>query len=223
MELAAIGEITSARQQVAHIGVRVNPNIDAKTHPYISTGLHAHKFGVSGDKAMALMQQVDNHPWLEPIGLATHIGSQITELGPFAESAHFLVGMADELAGMGIRLSYLDVGGGLGIDYGDDLGLMIDDWKSIVNRQSSIVNIPDWVTAVAQPIVQAGYQIVMEPGRSIIGPTGLLLTQVIYTKEQGEKQFIIVDAGMNDLLRPTLYQAQPVSYTHLTLPTKRIV
>jgi diaminopimelate decarboxylase len=200
MELAVIGEIASARQQVARIGVRVNPNIDAKTHPYISTGLHAHKFGVSGEKAMAMMQQAAAHPWLEPIGLAAHIGSQITDLGPFAESAQFLVGMADELAGMGIRLSYLDVGGGLGIDYSDDLRLTIDD-------SESIVNISAWVTAVSQPIAQAGYQIVMEPGRAIIGPAGLLLAQVIYTKQQGEKQFIIVDAGMNDLIRPTLYQA----------------
>jgi diaminopimelate decarboxylase len=198
MELAAIGKIATARQQAAYIGVRVNPNIDAKTHPYISTGLHAHKFGVSGESAMALMQQAATHPWLKPVGLAAHIGSQITDLGPFGESAQFLVGMADELAGMGIQLAYLDVGGGLGIDYSDD---------SIVNYPSSIAHISEWVTAVAQPITQAGYQIVMEPGRSIIGPTGLLLTQTIYTKKQGEKQFIIVDAGMNDLIRPTLYQA----------------
>ncbi len=198
MELAAIGEIASTRQQVARIGVRVNPNIDAKTHPYISTGLHAHKFGVSGEKAMALMQQAATNPWLDPIGLAAHIGSQITDLGPFSESTQFLAGMAEELAGMGIRLSYLDVGGGLGIDYGDPRNPI-----SARNR----ISITDWVTTIAQPITQAGYQIVMEPGRSIIGPTGLLLTQVLYTKQQGEKQFIIVDAGMNDLIRPTLYQA----------------
>ena len=205
MELATIGAMATARQQVARIGVRVNPNIDAQTHPYISTGLHAHKFGVSGEKALAMLREAAGHPWLEPIGLAAHIGSQITELEPFAQSAQFLAGMADELAGMGVRLAYLDVGGGLGIDYGEKL--KIDNDESIVNRQSSIVNISDWVTAVSQPITQAGYQIVMEPGRAIIGPTGLLLTQVIYTKKQGEKQFIIVDAGMNDLIRPALYQA----------------
>ncbi|MCB9418662.1 MAG: diaminopimelate decarboxylase [Ardenticatenaceae bacterium] len=208
MELAAIGQIANERQQKARIGVRVNPNIDAKTHPYISTGLHAHKFGVSGEKAMAMMQQATAHRWLEPVGLAAHIGSQITDLGPFGESARFLVGMSDELAGMGIHLNYLDVGGGLGIDYSDD---------SIVNRQSSIVDITDWVTAVAQPITQVGYQIVMEPGRSIIGPTGLLLAKVIYTKKQGEKQFIILDAGMNDLVRPTLYQAH-----HPILPANEV-
>jgi diaminopimelate decarboxylase len=196
MELAATGEIASARRQIAPVGIRVNPNIDAETHPYISTGLHAHKFGSSGEKAMVLMQQAANHPWLEPTGLAAHIGSQITKLAPFVESAQFLVGMADELAGMGIRLAYLDVGGGLGIDYtGESSG-----------RQSQ-VSIPDWVTAVSQPITQAGYNIVMEPGRSIVGPTGLLLTEVVYTKKQGQKVFLIVDAGMNDLLRPTLYQA----------------
>ena len=199
MELAAIGGIAGARHQVAHLGVRVNPNIDAKTHPYISTGLHAHKFGVSGETAMGMMQEAANHPWLKPIGLATHIGSQITDLGPFAESAQFLIGMADELEGMGIRLTYLDVGGGLGIDYSNQ--------QSTENSQQITPSIADWVTAVTQPITQAGYQIVMEPGRSIIGPTGLLLTQTVYTKKQSEKQFLIADAGMNDLIRPTLYQA----------------
>ncbi len=203
MELAAIGEIAGARQQIAPVGIRVNPNIDAETHPYISTGLHAHKFGISGEKAMVLMQQAANHPWLEPIGLAAHIGSQITKLAPFIESAQFLVGMADELEGMDIHLSYLDVGGGLGIDYSGDWELEIGESSDL----QSLVSILDWVTAVSQPILQAGYNIVMEPGRSIVGPTGLLLTEVIYTKKQGQKEFIIVDAGMNDLLRPTLYQA----------------
>lgn len=199
MELQTIAKIAAARQQVARIGLRVNPNIDAQTHPYISTGLHGHKFGISGEKAMALMQYAAQHPWLEPTGLAAHIGSQITKLAPFVESVQFLIEMADELAGMGIRLAYVDVGGGLGIDYGDD--------SITPNQQSAISSISDWVTAVAAPVTLAGYQIVMEPGRSIIGPTGLLLAQVVYTKIQGEKQFIIVDAGMNDLIRPTLYQA----------------
>ncbi len=198
MELAAITEIAAEKQTIAHIGVRVNPNINAETHPYISTGLQAHKFGVSPERAMAMLQQAAAHPWLKPIGLATHIGSQITDLSPFAEAANFLVGLADELAGMGIRLNYLDVGGGLGIDYADPRNPVSD---------RNPVSIAAWVATVSHPITQAGYNLVLEPGRSIVGPTGALLTQVVYTKEQGHKQFVITDTGMNDLLRPALYQA----------------
>ena len=199
MELLAIATIAKERRQIARIGVRVNPNINAQTHPYISTGLHGHKFGVNPERAIDIIRQAATNPWLEPIGLAAHIGSQITDLDPFAESARFLVGLADELAGMDIRLDYLDVGGGLGIDYYGE--------QATANGKQLTPTIEDWVTAVSHPIAQAGYNLVLEPGRSIVGPTGALLTQIVYTKEQGGKQFIIADAGMNDLLRPSLYQA----------------
>lgn len=191
MELAVIAATAAELGRVAAIGVRVNPNINAATHPYISTGQHAHKFGVPIDKAVAMMRQAAEHPWLNPVGLAAHIGSQITDLGPFVESAEFLVNVAQELAQMGIHLSYLDVGGGLGIDY----------------ATKTAPEIEEWVTAVTAPIRAAGYEVVMEPGRSIVGPTGALVTQVIYTKQQGDKAFVITDAGMNDLIRPTLYNA----------------
>ncbi len=199
MELGTIAAIAESRRQIARIGVRVNPNIDAQTHPYISTGLHGHKFGVNPERAMAMMQQAANHPWLEPVGIAAHIGSQITKLSPYAETAQFLIGMADELAGMGIALDYLDMGGGLGIDYNEP--------QLTKNIQQSTPSIGDWVTAVSEPIAKAGYNLVLEPGRSIVGPVGALITRVVYTKEQGGKQFIIADTGMNDLLRPSLYQA----------------
>ncbi len=192
MELETIAEVAMQQQTIASIGVRVNPNIAVETHPYISTGQREHKFGVSPDTAVAILQFAQQHPWLQPVGLAAHIGSQITDLPPFVESAHFLVKMANELAESGIRLQYLDVGGGLGIDYGE----------------GNVLPLAEWVTAVSQPILQAGYEVVMEPGRSIVGPTGVLLTHVVYTKPQGGKEFLIVDAGMNDLLRPTLYKAQ---------------
>ncbi len=192
MELNLIAKVAAARQQRAHISLRVNPNIRAETHPYISTGLKAHKFGVDRATAVRLFQFAATHPWLEPVGVAAHIGSQITDVKPYRESAKFLVTLADELAAAGIRLTYVDVGGGLGIDYDEE-------------REAPMPG--DWITAVSQPIIQAGYQLVVEPGRSIVGPAGLLLTQALYTKQQGEKQFLIVDAGMNDLLRPTLYQA----------------
>jgi diaminopimelate decarboxylase len=206
MELEAIAAVASERQQVARIGVRVNPNIHAETHPYMTTGEKWHKFGVAPETAVTLFHHAREHPYLQPVGLAAHIGSQITAVPPFVQSAHFLVQMADELASSGIRLEYVDVGGGLGIDYEDwDIGILgyLDPNTSI----SQYLNISDWVTAVTQPVLAAGYNVVMEPGRSIVGPTGLLLTRVTYTKTQGDKQFVIVDAGMSDLLRPTLYQA----------------
>jgi len=200
MELKRIAEIAAAHRHMTRIGVRVNPNIYAETHPHISTGLTAHKFGVPPETAVSMLQFAAQHPWLEPVGAAAHIGSQIVDLRPFAQAARFLADFADEMAGGGIRLAYLDVGGGLGIRYGEDWRLKTEDW--ILDTDPT-----EWVTAVAEPVQQAGYQLVMEPGRSIVGSAGLLLTQVIYTKQQGEKSFLIMDAGMNDLLRPTLYNA----------------
>lgn len=191
MELHAIADIAGQRRQIARIGVRVNPNISAETHPYISTGQHAHKFGVPWPTARAMFRFAADHPWLEPVDLSAHIGSQILDVAPFVESARFLADRAAELRAEGIALRRLDVGGGLGIDY----------------EGKGSPEIGEWVTAVAQPIIDAGFPLVYEPGRSIIGPTGVLLTQVVYTKQQGDKHFTIVDAGMNDLLRPTLYHA----------------
>lgn len=158
---------------------------------------------------MAMMQRAAAHPWLEPVGIASHIGSQITKLSPYEEAVQFLIGMADELAGMGIKLDYLDVGGGLGIDYEGD-------WR--VETESPAPQIKDWVDIVSHPITQAGYNLVLEPGRSIVGPVGALVAQVVYTKEQGGKQFVIADTGMNDLLRPSLYKAH-----HPILPIQQPV
>ena len=206
MELKRIAEIAAAHRQMTRIGVRVNPNIYAETHPHISTGLTAHKFGVPPETAVRLLQFTAQHPWLEPVGVAAHIGSQIVDLQPFAQAARFLADFADEMAGSGIPLAYLDVGGGLGIRYGENWRLETGDWEP---------GPADWVTAVADPVQKAGYRLVMEPGRSIVGSAGLLLTQVVYTKHQGEKSFLIMDAGMNDLLRPTLYDAHhPILPVH---------
>lgn len=191
MELETIAEMAAARQQIVRIGVRVNPNISAETHPYISTGQHAHKFGVPWPIAYKMLRFATSHAWLQPVSLAAHIGSQIVDTAPFVEAAHFIADLAVELKSEGIDLQYLDIGGGLGIDY----------------EKVGSPTISEWITAVSQPLTTAGFPIVLEPGRSIIGPTGALLTQVVYTKQQGDKHFTIVDAGMNDLLRPTLYSA----------------
>ncbi len=190
MELAAVAAVAARLGRVAPVGVRVNPNISAATHPYISTGLHSHKFGVPRARAVAILRAAAADPWLRPVGLAAHIGSQITDLDPFAQAARFLVSVADELADEGIRLEYLDCGGGLGIDY-----------------QGAAPGLADWVHVIGPVIRAAGYELVVEPGRSIVGRAGALLTRVVYTKQQGDKRFVIADAGMTDLIRPTLYQA----------------
>ena len=190
MELAAVAAVAERLGQVAPIGVRVNPNISAATHPYISTGLHGHKFGVPRERAVAMLRAAAAHPWLRPVGLATHIGSQITDLDPFAQAVRFLVELADDMEREGIRLAYIDAGGGLGIDY-----------------QGGAPAAADWVRTVGPLVAAAGYGLVVEPGRAIVGRAGALLTRVVYTKQQGEKRFVIVDAGMTDLIRPTLYQA----------------
>lgn len=190
MELGVVAEEAERAGRVASIGVRVNPNISAETHPYISTGLHGHKFGVPRERAAAILRVAADHPWLRPVGVAAHIGSQIVDLDPFAQSVAFLLDFAEELRAAGIPLDYIDAGGGLGIDY-----------------TTAAPEISAWVRTVAGPIQAAGYRLVLEPGRSIVGPTGALLARVVYTKTQGQKRFVIVDAGMTDLIRPMLYQA----------------
>jgi diaminopimelate decarboxylase len=143
------------------------------------------------------LQAAAAHPWLRPVGLAAHIGSQITDLDPFAQAVRFLVELADKMGQAGIPLEYIDAGGGLGIDY-----------------EGAAPGAADWARTVGSLVGGAGYGLVIEPGRSIVGRAGALLTRVVYTKEQGQKRFVIADAGMTDLIRPTLYQAhhplQPV-------------
>jgi diaminopimelate decarboxylase len=192
MEFERLAAVAADLQKTARIALRVNPDIGAETHPYDSTGRLVHKFGVPRETAVALYRRAAEHPWLHPVGLAAHIGSQITRLEPYHDMAASLIELASDLADQGIQLSYIDAGGGLGIDY---------------DGRSPIPAISDWITELAGPILDAGYGLIIEPGRSIVGPAGLLLTRILYTKEQGGKSFIIVDAGMNDLVRPAMYNA----------------
>ncbi len=203
MEMHLIGEVAARVGRKTAVGIRINPNIYAKTHPHISTGTHAHKFGVTWEVGRRLYQFAADHAWLTPVGMAVHIGSQIQDVEPYVKAAHFLVEMADSLAADGIRLHYLDIGGGLGINYDEPFA----------SPQQLIL---EWKTAVSAPILNAGYKLVMEPGRSVVGTTGALLTSVVYTKKQGGKTFVIGDAAMNDLLRPSLYDA-----VHPLLPIKQ--
>ncbi len=195
MELAVVGEIAAEMGVVAPVGVRMNPNIDAETHPYISTGLHKHKFGVPIDQGIALLQQAQEHAFLRPVSIASHIGSQIRSLNPYAEAAQLLSDVAQELKTAGISLNYIDIGGGWGLDY------------EAMNGGDGVTEIGRWLDEVKKPIDQAGFKFVAEPGRSIVGSAGCLLAQVVYTKQSAVKNFLITDAGMSDLIRPTLYQA----------------
>lgn len=180
----------------ARISIRVNPNIDAKTHPYISTGLHENKFGVDIDTAKQMYLYAHKSSMLEPVGIHFHIGSQLTELSPLIEASHKIAQLARSLVALGISLRFFDIGGGLGIRYEDEKPIDLYAYaQGILGTLSGC----DWT-------------IICEPGRRIVGDGGLLLTQVIGQKHTSQKRFVIVDAGMNDLMRPALYGAfhQPI-------------
>ncbi|HUN22162.1 MAG TPA: diaminopimelate decarboxylase [Anaerolineales bacterium] len=189
-ELLAVADVAQQIGCVARVGVRINPQVAAATHPYIRTGTFQYKFGVPATEGVQLLHWASTHPHLQPVGIAAHIGSQISEIEPFVQSAQLLCQLASELRAAGVPLEYVDVGGGLGIPY-----------------EKTAPHPAEWVQAVAQVLAGAGLRLVMEPGRSIVGPSGVLLTRVQYNKRNPLKQFVIVDAGMTELIRPTLYQA----------------
>ena len=188
-ELEKIAQIASSCGQIAPVSLRVNPNIDAKTHPYISTGLAESKFGIKIETAEHLFQRAHEDPHLNLVGIDCHIGSQITEIEPFLASLNILINLVQRLAGKGINLSHIDIGGGLGIKYKDEEVINWDEFASEIKK--SMKDIPQ--------------RLILEPGRSIVGNAGLLLAQIILLKNNGQKNFAVVDAGMNDLLRPALY------------------
>jgi diaminopimelate decarboxylase len=190
-ELQAIDRAAGEMRTRARIALRVNPDIDPKTHPYISTGLKENKFGISIDRALEHYRVAKTLPNVDIVGIHQHIGSQITELQPFIDALTKTIGFVKELRAAGIEIAYLNIGGGLGITYKDETPPL-----------------PGELAESLRPIVKdCGCTIVMEPGRAIVGNAGVLVTSVLFRKESGEKRFLIVDAGMNDLIRPSLYEA----------------
>lgn len=190
-EARRLSRIATALGRPARISLRVNPDIDARSHPYISTGLRQSKFGVDIGEAPALLTRLAALPSMEVRGLHYHIGSQITEIEPMEEAARELVALARLLLDAGHPLRFIDLGGGLGIDY-DGTG----------------VPSPSDLGRRLRPILDGlPLEIVFEPGRSLVAASGVLLTRVILVKEHGGKTFVVADAGMNDLLRPALYEA----------------
>ncbi|MBA5637368.1 diaminopimelate decarboxylase [Duganella sp. LX20W] len=201
-ELHRLNEVAGSMGKRARISLRVNPNVDPKTHPYIATGLKANKFGVAFDDALATYRTAAQLPHLEVTGIDCHIGSQLLDDAPLLEALDRLIELIDTLGAEGIVLHHLDIGGGIGINYGeageappvavaDYLGRLfakVDAWRAARHNGAPI-------------------KVIFEPGRSIVGNTGVLLTKVEFLKHGEEKNFCVVDAAMNDMMRPALYQA----------------
>lgn len=194
-ELEAVAERAARLRKTARIAFRVNPDVLAKTHPYITTGMREHKFGVPIRDARRLYNLAAQYDWLEPAGISVHIGSQITEVSPFEETMERVLKLAADLMRDGLNIGFIDAGGGLGISY--------DGGPS--NHFARTVR--EYAKALLSPLRNKPFHLLLEPGRSIIAPAGALLTRVIYVKENSGKRFLVTDAGMNDLIRPSLYGA----------------
>ena len=193
-ELEALAETAARLKTQAVIAVRVNPDVSAKTHPYISTGLYEHKFGVPIPEARTLYSKAAKHPYLKVAGVSVHIGSQITDVSSFTDALERVADLVRALRTQGHDIRYVDAGGGLGISYEGDA-------ENFAQRISA------YARAVLKPLRRLKVHLLLEPGRSIVGPAGALLTRAIYRKTNHRKRFLIVDAAMNDLLRPSLYRA----------------
>ena len=194
-ELWALAECAARLKQTARIALRVNPDVPAETHPYISTGLHQHKFGVPFAASRRLYAQASGIRSLSIAGVSVHIGSQITDVKPFGEAMLRVADLVRELRADGHHIDFVDAGGGLGIAY-DDKDL--PDFGDYV---------AEYAEALLRPLRGLKVHLLLEPGRSILAPAGTLLTRVLYRKTNGSKNFLVVDAAMNDLIRPSLYNA----------------
>ena len=191
-ELELVGQVAAAEQKPVHVGIRVNPDVTTDTHPYISTGKSGIKFGLPTDQVVPAAEYVLRHPLLELTSLAMHLGSQIVDVEPFLQGITRLMELLDRLRSIGVSsLQVLDIGGGLGIRYAEERAL----------------DPGEFARAVIPRLTASGMMVYLEPGRFLVGSAGVLLTRVLYRKHSGGKGFIIVDAGMNDLVRPSHYQA----------------
>lgn len=190
-ELVVINQVAEEMDRVAPVSLRVNPDVDAQTHPYISTGLKENKFGIAHHQAVAVYQQAHALSHIEVRGIDCHIGSQLTQITPFVDALKRVLALVDELKTHGIELQHLDLGGGLGIRYQDE----------------TPPSPAEQITALLAELGDRQVEILIEPGRAIVGNAGVLLSEVLYLKHSEEKNFAIIDAAMNDLMRPALYGA----------------
>ncbi len=190
-EMRHVESVAKREGKVARISIRVNPNVDPKTHPYISTGLHENKFGVEIDMAKRMYIYAKNSKWLDPVGIHFHIGSQLTELSPIKEAVEIIANLVRSLKAINIDIRFFDVGGGLGVVY----------------DKESLINTYEYAETIKEATKDLDVTIVCEPGRFLTANGGWLITSVLYEKVNGDKRFVIVDAAMNDLIRPSLYKA----------------
>ena len=190
-EIRVINDVAASVGKQARIALRINPDVDPKTHPYISTGMKKSKFGIAADRALDEYKMASSLGHIDVVGVHAHIGSQLTDVTPFVDSLKKIVALIETLKGRGINIQYLNIGGGLGITY--------DDEKPPLPQ--------DLADAVSPLIKDLGVTLVMEPGRVIAGNAGIMVTKALYEKVGETKRFVIVDAAMNDLLRPSLYSA----------------
>jgi diaminopimelate decarboxylase len=203
-ELQTLTECATQLRRRARLALRVNPDVPAETHPYISTGLHQHKFGVPMDEARELYRRAGDQKFLQAAGVSVHIGSQIRDVEPFSATMQRVAGLVRNLRADGHRIAYVDAGGGLGITY---------EGQTPFNFAAAA---REYARALLSPLRGLDVHLLLEPGRSIVGPAGVLLTRVLYKKENRGKQFLVVDAAMNDLIRPSLYKAH-----HEIVPVRR--
>lgn len=190
-ELGLLGRVTEETGKTAPMSLRINPDVDPGTHPYISTGLQKNKFGIPIERAEELYERARQHPGLDPVGVDCHIGSQLTEISPFMESLQRLLELWSRLRGRGLSLKYLDLGGGLGITYGEEE----PPHPGELGR------------ALCRELADQDLTLILEPGRVIAGNAGIMVTRTLYNKESPLKHFTVVDAAMNDLIRPSHYNA----------------
>ncbi len=193
-ELDVLSAVAAARGRRAPVSLRVNPDVDAKTHPYISTGLKGNKFGIAHTRALAAYRHAASLPGLEVVGIDCHIGSQITEIAPYLDALDRVLDLVEAIEAAGIPLHHLDLGGGLGITYTDEQPPGADALIAALLARLDARG-------------HGGRELLFEPGRSLVGNAGVLLTEVLYLKPGEDKNFCIVDAAMNDLMRPALYEA----------------
>jgi diaminopimelate decarboxylase len=209
-EIHAINDVAASVGMKARIALRINPDVDPKTHPYISTGMKKSKFGIAADRALEEYKMASSLRHIDVVGVHAHIGSQLTDVTPFVDSLKKVVALIETLKGHGISIRYLNIGGGLGITYSDEKPPLPQDLAH----------------AISPLVKDLGLTLVMEPGRVIVGNAGILVTKALYEKSGETKHFVIVDAAMNDLIRPSLYGAyheiRPVNEAAVRRPKQMV-